>query len=196
MTMPSLPTTVMEALGPALEAIRAEVEAAVHAVERRRVGRSGEAIARFNSWASYGPGHRAVMLSAFGEGPTDGPALEALADPVEVPIMPTTETLVVAGCTCPACRDAREPVRTCECDHCDATDCNGGCEDCDDDECSQCHDHDGCVSRAECPVCDDPTADCCGYCSECGECHGEGDDDTRTVGHGTYCRECDHECVI
>ena len=33
--------------------------------------------------------------------------------------------------------------------------------------------------------------DCCGWCSDCETCHGDGDDEVCNMGH---CHECDHVC--
>lgn len=77
----------------------------------------------------------------------------------------------------------------------DDDDDDGECDDpdCEDSDCITHHNHLSCVAVADCDTCDN-TYECCGYCYNCGRCHGAGDEYQRTIHGGPYCTECDHEC--
>lgn len=69
--------------------------------------------------------------------------------------------------------------RTCRCEACDAPECQGDCEQCDDHDCEQC----GCGPNE--------ALACCGYCPECTGHAGDGRDERCDQGH---CHECEHRC--
>jgi hypothetical protein len=71
------------------------------------------------------------------------------------------------------------PDRTCECAACDEPHCQGDCEPC--------------VNRQDCLQCRcDDAWECCGYCPECEDHHGEGRE--YVCEECDHCRDCDHYC--
>lgn len=178
-----LPADVLAMLAPALGTLQGEAVRATRTVERTRVGRAGEAVARYNGWGQFGHGHLRIMDRAFPDvsGTTAerrGETPQALLEP-EVPVLdPPTEVQGLRLIPAPVDYGGEDD------DACDD-------EDCHDMDCATHHVDHGC--DAECSVCDQ-TYSCCGYCPECEECHGSGDRRTRELTGGTYCRDCDHEC--
>ena len=167
-TIPQLPVEVLDAIKAAEEAIRAEQTSVITEVEARRIDRVGTVAARRNGEDTYMSGHRAIMASVFGGQPL--PASAAT-------VAPTVAT----------------SVRTCECQHCDVTDCQADCDECDDEECAQCHTE--CQSQSS----------CCAWCSECDAHHDDIDGNSENryqirmgSGRGQYedvCTDCEHVCT-
>lgn len=89
-------------------------------------------------------------------------------------------------------RFAVAPERTCRCTEQghlnESPDCQGDCDPCDDDDCSQCH-----------PQCDNGSS-CCGWCSDCETHHDDSDQDEAIwVSFGDrdrrlVCTSCEHGC--
>ncbi len=105
---------------------------------------------------------------------------------VAAPAPQGTAVPAAAPVAVPDTSEDEQTDRTCECESCDDTACDGTCDACDDRDCQQCHGD----CDSDCTVCH-YLYECCGYCEHCDNCHGPGRDN---VCDQDYCHECEHSC--
>ena len=156
-----LPAEVLDQLAPVLASLDSEVQASVAVVARRKVEHAGKVFVRANGGVGdYERGFNAIVRDVFER--QSSPVLTSSDDDDEDSEEEATE-------------------RTCECTACDDGSCDGGCDACENYDCSQCHN----------------LYSCCGYCDSCSTCHSDHDFENyiHTNSDGVvFCTSCIHFC--